>query len=77
MRPRQVIPDAGTGVPGQGSSRLQVGEFRLGVATVVQVVPLAKNHLCPGVTDSEELLVNGSAGTSLQRWPVDAPGVLG
>jgi hypothetical protein len=44
---------------------------------VVRVVPLVQNHVCPGVPDSEDLLVTDSAGTSLQRWPVDARGSLG
>jgi hypothetical protein len=48
---------------------LQVGEFRLGVAGVV---PVVQTHGCPGVRDFEDLLVTDSAGTSPQRWPVDA-----
>ncbi|WNM32785.1 hypothetical protein RKE30_21465 [Streptomyces sp. Li-HN-5-11] len=49
------------------------GEFRPSVGTVVPVVP---NHVCPVVLGFEELIVTDSAGTSLQRWPVDARGFL-
>ncbi|MEU0193655.1 hypothetical protein ABZ250_27915 [Streptomyces afghaniensis] len=44
---------------------------------MVRVVPLVQKHVCPGVPEFEELLVTDSAGTSLQRWPVDARGFLG
>jgi D-serine deaminase-like pyridoxal phosphate-dependent protein len=56
-----------------GFLALPAGEFRPGVGTVVPVVP---NHVCPVVLNFEELLVTDSAGTSLQRWPVDARGFL-
>ncbi|MGR6969539.1 alanine racemase [Streptomyces cynarae] len=49
------------------------GEFRPSVGTVVPVVP---NHVCPVVLGFEELIVTDSTGTSLQRWPVDARGLL-
>jgi D-serine deaminase-like pyridoxal phosphate-dependent protein len=53
---------------------LPAGDFRPGIGTVVPVVP---NHVCPVVLNFEELIVTDSAGTSLQRWPVDARGHLG
>ena len=49
------------------------GEPRPGVGTVVPVVP---NHVCPVVNSFEELIVTDSAGTMLERWPVDARGLL-
>ena len=52
---------------------LPAGEFRPSVGTVVPVVP---NHVCPVVLNFEELIVTDSAGTSLERWPVDARGFL-
>jgi D-serine deaminase-like pyridoxal phosphate-dependent protein len=48
-------------------------DFRPGVGSVVPVVP---NHVCPVVLNFEELIVTDSAGTSLERWPVDARGFL-
>jgi D-serine deaminase-like pyridoxal phosphate-dependent protein len=56
-----------------GFLALPAGEFRPGVGTVVPVVP---NHVCPVVINFDELVVTDSAGTSLQRWPVDARGFL-
>jgi D-serine deaminase-like pyridoxal phosphate-dependent protein len=56
-----------------GFLALPAGEFRPGVGAVVPVVP---NHVCPVVINFEELVVTDSAGTSLQRWPVDARGFL-
>ena len=56
-----------------GFLALSAGEFRPSVGTVVPVVP---NHVCPVVINFEELVVTDSAGTSLQRWPVDARGFL-
>jgi D-serine deaminase-like pyridoxal phosphate-dependent protein len=56
-----------------GFLALPAGEFRPRVGTVVPVVP---NHVCPVVVNFEELIVTDSAGTSLQRWPVDARGFL-
>jgi D-serine deaminase-like pyridoxal phosphate-dependent protein len=56
-----------------GFLALPAGEFRPGVGTVVPVVP---NHVCPVVLNFEELIVTDSAGTSLQRWPIDARGFL-
>jgi D-serine deaminase-like pyridoxal phosphate-dependent protein len=50
-----------------------VGESRPSVGSVVPVVP---NHVCPVVVNFEELIVTDSAGTSLERWPVDARGFL-
>ncbi len=52
---------------------LPPGEHRPAIGTVVPVVP---NHVCPVVLNFEELLVTDSAGTSLERWPVDARGFL-
>lgn len=49
------------------------GESRPRVGSVVPVVP---NHVCPVVLNFEELIVTDSAGTSVQRWPVDARGFL-
>ena len=49
------------------------GESRPSVGSVVPVVP---NHVCPVVLNFEELIVTDSAGTSLERWPVDARGFL-
>ena len=48
-------------------------ESRPSVGSVVPVVP---NHVCPVVVNFEELIVTDSAGTSLERWPVDARGFL-
>jgi D-serine deaminase-like pyridoxal phosphate-dependent protein len=56
-----------------GFLALPPGEFRPSVGTVVPVVP---NHVCPVVLNFDELIVTDSAGTSLQRWPVDARGFL-
>jgi D-serine deaminase-like pyridoxal phosphate-dependent protein len=52
---------------------LPAGDFRPRVGAVVPVVP---NHVCPVVVNFEELIVTDSAGTSLERWPVDARGFL-
>ena len=49
------------------------GEFRPSIGTVVPVVP---NHVCPVVINFEELVVTDSAGSSLERWSVDARGLL-
>ena len=49
------------------------GEPRPSVGTVVPVVP---NHVCPVVASFEELVVTDSDGTMLERWPVDARGLL-
>ena len=49
------------------------GEPRPSVGTVVPVVP---NHVCPVVASFEELIVTDSEGTMLERWPVDARGLL-
>jgi len=56
-----------------GFLAVPAGESRPRVGTVVPVVP---NHVCPVVVSFEELVVTDSAGTSLQRWPVDARGFL-
>jgi D-serine deaminase-like pyridoxal phosphate-dependent protein len=56
-----------------GFLALPAGELRPSVGTVVPVLP---NHVCPVVLNFEELIVTDSAGTSLQRWPVDARGLL-
>lgn len=56
-----------------GFLAVPLGEFRPSVGTVVPVVP---NHVCPVIPNFEELIVTDSAGTSLQRWPVDARGLL-
>ncbi len=56
-----------------GFMTVPAGERRPSVGTVVPVVP---NHVCPVVLNFEELIVTDSAGTSLQRWPVDARGFL-
>jgi D-serine deaminase-like pyridoxal phosphate-dependent protein len=34
------------------------------------------NHVCPVVVNFEELIVTDSAGSTLERWPVDARGLL-
>ncbi len=52
---------------------LSSGDFRPTIGTVVPVVP---NHVCPVVINFEELIVTDSAGSSLDRWPVDARGFL-
>jgi D-serine deaminase-like pyridoxal phosphate-dependent protein len=52
---------------------LPAGGFRPGIGTVLPVVP---NHVCPVVVNFEEYIVTDSAGTSLERWPVDARGFL-
>ncbi|WP_410641609.1 alanine racemase [Amycolatopsis sp. lyj-346] len=56
-----------------GFLALPAGADRLGVGTVVPVVP---NHVCPVVINFEELIVTDSTGTALRRWPVDARGFL-
>ncbi len=56
-----------------GSSPFPAGEHRPPVGTVVPVVP---NHVCPVVNSFEELVVTDSEGTSVQRWPVAARGLL-
>ncbi len=56
-----------------GFSPFRTASSRPSVGTVVPVVP---NHVCPVVINFEELIVTDSAGTSLQRWPVDARGFL-
>ena len=56
-----------------GSSPCPAGESRPSVGTVVPVVP---NHVCPVVASFEELIVTDSDGTMLERWPVDARGLL-
>lgn len=82
---REGSPERGYGgVPGtnavltklneyHGFLGLTAGEYRPGVGTVVPVVP---NHVCPVVINFEELVVTDSAGSSLDRWPVDARGFL-
>lgn len=52
---------------------LPAGDFRPSVGTVLPIVP---NHVCPVVINFEELIVTDSAGTSLERWRVDARGFL-
>ena len=49
------------------------GEPRPSVGTVLPVVP---NHVCPVVNSFEELIITDSSGTSVQRWPVAARGLL-
>lgn len=49
------------------------GESRPSVGTVIPVVP---NHVCPVVASFEELVVTDSDGTTLERWPVAARGLL-
>jgi len=56
-----------------GFLAVPAGEPRPGVGTVVPVVP---NHVCPVVNSFEELVVTDSEGTTLQRWPVAARGLL-
>lgn len=56
-----------------GFVAVPAGEPRPSVGSVVPVVP---NHVCPVVVNFEELIVTDSAGTSLERWPVDARGFL-
>ena len=56
-----------------GFLAIPAGEIRPSVGNVLAVVP---NHVCPVVLNFEELTVTDSAGTSLQRWPVDARGLL-
>jgi D-serine deaminase-like pyridoxal phosphate-dependent protein len=56
-----------------GYLAVPAGEFRPSIGTVVPVVP---NHVCPVIPNFEELIITDSAGTSLQRWPVDARGLL-
>ncbi|MEV7662028.1 alanine racemase [Paenarthrobacter sp. NPDC089316] len=48
-------------------------DFSPGVGAVLPIVP---NHVCPVVINFEELIVTDSAGTSLERWKVDARGFL-
>ena len=56
-----------------GFMAVPAGESRPSVGSVVPVVP---NHVCPVVLNFEELIVTDSAGSSLERWPVDARGFL-
>ena len=82
---REGSPERGYGgVPGtsavltklneyHGFLGLAAGDFRPSIGTVVPVVP---NHVCPVVINFEELIVTDSAGSSLERWPVDARGFL-
>jgi D-serine deaminase-like pyridoxal phosphate-dependent protein len=56
-----------------GFVTVPAGEHRPTVGTVVPVVP---NHVCPVVVNFEELIVTDSAGSTLERWPVDARGLL-
>ena len=56
-----------------GFMTIPAGEHRPTVGTVVPVVP---NHVCAVVVNFEELIATDSAGTSVQRWPVDARGFL-
>jgi D-serine deaminase-like pyridoxal phosphate-dependent protein len=56
-----------------GFMAVPAGEPRPSVGSVVPVVP---NHVCPVVLNFEELIVTDSAGSSLERWPVDARGFL-
>jgi len=48
-------------------------ESRPSVGTVVPVVP---NHVCPVVNSFDELIMTDSEGTTPQRWPVAARGLL-
>jgi D-serine deaminase-like pyridoxal phosphate-dependent protein len=48
-------------------------EARPSVGAVLPVIP---NHVCPVVNSFEELVVTDSSGTSVQRWPVAARGLL-
>ena len=57
-----------------GFAAMAGGESRPSVGTVVPVVP---NHVCPVVNNFEELIVTDTEGTMLERWPVDARGLLG
>lgn len=56
-----------------GFMAVPAGESRPSVGSVVPVVP---NHVCPVVLNFEELIVTDGAGSSLERWPVDARGFL-
>jgi D-serine deaminase-like pyridoxal phosphate-dependent protein len=56
-----------------GFLTLPAGDFHPSVGRVLPVVP---RHVCPVVANFEELLITDSTGTSLQRWPVDARGLL-
>ncbi len=56
-----------------GFLAVPAGEVRPRVGTVVPVVP---NHVCPVVASFEELVVTSSDGTTLERWPVAARGLL-
>jgi D-serine deaminase-like pyridoxal phosphate-dependent protein len=49
------------------------GGVRPGIGTVLPVIP---NHVCPVVVNFEEYIVTDSAGTQVERWPVDARGFL-
>jgi D-serine deaminase-like pyridoxal phosphate-dependent protein len=56
-----------------GFTAVPADETRPSVGTVVPVVP---NHVCPVVNSFEELIVTDTEGTSVQRWPVAARGLL-
>jgi D-serine deaminase-like pyridoxal phosphate-dependent protein len=56
-----------------GFMAVPAGESRPSVGTVIPVVP---NHVCPVVNSFEELVVTDSDGTTLERWPVAARGLL-
>jgi D-serine deaminase-like pyridoxal phosphate-dependent protein len=56
-----------------GFLAVPAGEERLSLGTVLPVVP---NHVCPVVNSFEELVVTDPDGTSMERWPVAARGLL-
>lgn len=82
---REGTPERGYGgIAGSRSVLAKLNEYhgylavpdsepRPAVGTVVPVVP---NHVCPVVNSFEELIVTDTQGTTLQRWPVAARGLL-
>jgi D-serine deaminase-like pyridoxal phosphate-dependent protein len=56
-----------------GFLTMPADEPRPAVGTVVAVMP---NHVCPVVNSFEELIVTDTTGTTPQRWPVAARGLL-
>lgn len=82
---REGNPDKGySGIAGRKAVFAKLNEYhgflavpadeaRPAVGTVLPVVP---NHVCPVVNSFEELIITDSTGTSVQRWPVAARGLL-
>lgn len=82
---REGNPEKGYGgVAGRTSVLARLNEYHGYLAvpaaesppSVGTVVPVVPNHVCPVVNSFEELIVTDSEGTTLERWPVAARGLL-